>query len=61
VHPKKDTAADIAFKKNLPGLVRIALLTISAETPMETWFQMKPGSVSREPTPISGRLLGNSL
>jgi hypothetical protein len=39
VHPKKDPAAETAFKKNFANLVNQALLSTTASTPIEIWFQ----------------------
>ncbi len=38
-HPKKDAAAQEAFKKNFSALLKEALLGSSAATPVEIWFQ----------------------
>jgi transposase len=38
-HPKKDAAAQEAFKKNLPDLVAAALPASASGKPIELWFQ----------------------
>jgi transposase len=40
VHPKKDPAAETAFKANFISLVKATLLGTTAATPIEIWFQM---------------------
>jgi hypothetical protein len=39
VHPKKDPAAEVAFKQNFTSLVKAALLETTAATPIEIWCQ----------------------
>ena len=39
VHPRKDPAAETTFKKNFASLVKQALLSTTASTPIEIWFQ----------------------
>lgn len=39
VHPKKDPAAETAFKANFISLVKATLLGTTAATPIEIWFQ----------------------
>jgi transposase len=38
-HPKKDEAAQQAFKKNFSSILKEALLSTTAATPGEIWFQ----------------------
>ncbi len=38
-HPKKDAAAQEAFKKNFSAVLKEALLGTTAATPVEIWFQ----------------------
>jgi transposase len=38
-HPKKDAAAQQAFKKNFSSILKEALLGTTAGTPVEIWFQ----------------------
>ena len=38
-HPKKDAAAEVAFKQTSASLVKEALLGTTAATPIEIWFQ----------------------
>jgi hypothetical protein len=38
-HPKKDAAAQEAFKKNFSTLLKEVLLGTTAATPVEIWFQ----------------------
>jgi transposase len=39
-HPKKDAAAQQAFKENFSSILKQALLSTTAATPVEIWFQM---------------------
>jgi hypothetical protein len=39
LHPKKDPAAELAFKQDFTRLVKAALLVTTAATPLEIWFQ----------------------
>jgi transposase len=38
-HPKKDEAAQQAFKENFSSILKQALLSTTAATPVEIWFQ----------------------
>jgi transposase len=38
-HPKKDAEAEVAYKENFASLVKAALLSTTAATPIEIWFQ----------------------
>ncbi len=64
-HPKKDAAAQEAFKKDFSTQLKAALLGCTVGTPIEIWCQSlpsgltrgtKPGSGRRERTHASGRL-----
>jgi hypothetical protein len=39
-HPKKDEAAQQAFKRNFSSILKEALLSTTAGTAVEIWFQM---------------------
>jgi hypothetical protein len=39
-YPKKDAAAQQAFKENFSSILKQALLGTTAATPVEIWFQM---------------------
>ncbi len=54
-HPKKDAAAQEAFKKNLPELVTAALPTSASGKPIELWFQMLWGKTPPGLTVQTGR------
>jgi hypothetical protein len=43
VHPKKDTAAEATFKKNVADLMRLAPNGATTGTPIKFWFQDEAG------------------
>jgi transposase len=59
-HPKKDSAAQEAFKKNFRARLKEALLGTTAATPVEIWFQDEArvgqkGSLSYVWAPVGSR------